>query len=229
MKGHQFMKHFFRAACAALLVLLVSMPASAAQSEIDRCVKNLEKQYGTMKDFHADFEQETQLASIKRVEKGSGAVWFKKPGKMLWEYKTPQVQKIILDGKTLWFYVPEDKQVMKNNFSTIPQHIVVDLFRGKIVIQEKFKVSFIQEEMKNSRKEISLELIPLVYDPTVKKLTVWVDPEKFYIMRSSLEDEFGTKTMLVFSNITIDKNIPDATFEFTPPPGVEVFEPPQAH
>ncbi len=107
----------------------------------------------------------------KRVEKGSGSVWFKKPGKMLWEYKTPQAQKIILDGKNLWFYVPEDKQVMKNNFSTIPQHIVVDLFRGKIAIQEKFKVSFIQEEMKNSRKEISLELIPLAYDPTVKKLT----------------------------------------------------------
>ena len=112
---------------------------------------------------------------------------------MLWEYKTPQVQKIILDGKTLWFYVPDDKQVMKNNFSTIPQHIVVDLFRGKIAIQEKFKVAFIQEEMKNSRKEISLELIPLAYDPTVKKLTLWVDPEKFYIMRTCLEDEFGTK------------------------------------
>ena len=214
-------------AAAALAVLVLSIPAWAAQSEIDRCVKNLEKQYGDMKDFHADFVQETQLASIKRIEKGAGAVWFKKPGKMLWEYKTPQAQKIILDGKTLWFYVPEDKQVMKNNFSTIPQHIVVDLFRGKIAIQEKFKVSFVQEEMKNNKKEISLELLPLAYDPTVKKLTLWVDPEKFYIMRTCLEDEFGTRTILVFSNIAIDKNTPDATFEFIPPPGVEVFEPPQ--
>jgi outer membrane lipoprotein carrier protein len=214
-------------AAAALAVLVLSMPVWAAQSEIDRCVKALEKRYGTMKDFHADFTQETHLASIQRVEKGSGAVWFKKPGKMLWEYKTPQVQQIILDGKTLWFYVPDDKQVMKNNFSTIPQHILVDLFRGKIAIQEKFKVAFVQEEMKNSRKELSLELIPLSYDPTVKKLTLWVDPEKFYIMRTCLEDEFGTKTILVFSNIAIDKNTPDTTFEFTPPPGVEVFEPPQ--
>jgi len=220
-------KLFLSAACAALMLLLASQPAYAAQSEIDRCVKNLEKQYGTMKDFHADFQQETHLASIKRIEKGAGAVWFKKPGKMLWEYKTPQAQKIILDGKTLWFYVPEDKQVMKNNFSTIPQHIVVDLFRGKIAIQEKFKVSFVQEEMKNSKKELSLELLPLAYDPTVKKLTLWIDPEKFYIMRTCLEDDFGTKTILVFSNIAIDKNIADATFEFTPPPGVEVFEPPQ--
>jgi outer membrane lipoprotein carrier protein len=230
MKGWRFMKKLFlAAACAALMLLLASPPASAAQSEIDRCVKNLEKQYGAMKDFHADFQQETHLASIKRVEKGSGGVWFKKPGKMLWEYKTPQAQKIILDGKTLWFYVPEDKQAMKNNFSIIPQHIVVDLFQGKIAIQEKFKVTFVQEETKNSKKEISLELVPLIQDPTVKKLSLWVDPEKFYIMRTCLEDEFGTKTMLTFSNITTDKNIPDATFVFTPPPGVEIFEPPQVN
>jgi outer membrane lipoprotein carrier protein len=213
---------------SSLLVLALSTPAFAAQSEVDRVVKKLEKQYETMKDFHAGFEQETRLASINRVEKGSGTIWFKKPGKMLWEYAAPQVQKIILDGKNLWLYLPEDKQVMKNNFSTIPQHIVVDLFRGKIIIQEKFKVSLMQQELKNSAKEISLELVPLSYDPTVKKLTLWVDAEKFYILRTCLEDDFGTKTMLAFSHIEIDKNIPDSTFAFTPPPGVEVFEPPQA-
>ena len=222
------MKNIF-AVAAALMVPVLFAPAFAAQSEIDRCVKNLEKQYETMKDFHADFQQETRLASINRTEKGSSSIWFKKPGKMLWEYKAPQAQKIILDGKNLWFYVPEDKQVMKNNFSTIPQHIVVDLFRGKIIIQEKFKVSFVPDETKNSKKEISLELMPLVYDPTVKKLTLWVDPEKFYILRTCLEDDFGTRTMLTFSNMAIDKNIPDSTFAFTPPPGVEVFEPPQVN
>lgn len=220
------MKNIF-AVAAALMVLALFAPAFGAQSEIDRCVKKLEKQYEAMKDFHADFQQETRLASINRVEKGSGAIWFKKPGKMLWEYTAPQAQKIILDGKNLWLYLPEDRQVMKNNFTTIPQHIVVDLFRGKVVIQEKFKVSLVQQEPKSSTGEISLELVPRVFDPTVKKLTLWVDAEKFYILRTCLEDDFGTRTMLTFSNIAIDKNIPDATFAFTPPPGVEVFEPPQ--
>jgi len=219
------MKHIF---FAAALIMLLTSQSFAAQGEVDRVVKKLEKQYETMKDFHAGFQQETRLASINRVEKGSGAIWFKKPGKMLWEYTAPQAQKIILDGKNLWLYLPEDKQVMKNNFSTIPQHIVVDLFRGKVVIQEKFKVRLVQEEQTGSAKEISLELVPLVFDPTVKKLTLWVDPEKFYILRTCLEDDFGTKTMLAFSRMEIDKNIPDSTFAFTPPPGVEVFEPPQA-
>ncbi len=208
----------------AVFLLIPALSHAAPKDDLNTAVKKLEKQYEAMKDFHADFTQETRLASINKVEKGAGAVWFKKPGKMLWEYTAPQAQKIILDGKNLWLYVPEDKQVMKNNFSTIPQHIVVDLFRGKIAIQEKFKVSPAQSE---NKKEIALDLVPLAYDPTVKKLTLWVDAEKFYILRTTLEDDFGTRTTLAFSNIAIDKNIPDSTFAFTPPPGVEVFEPPQ--
>lgn len=220
------MKHMF-AAAASLALLMLCAPAFGSQSEVDRCVGKIEKQYADMKDFHADFQQETRLASINRVEKGSGSIRFKKPGKMLWEYTAPQAQKIILDGKNLWLYLPEDKQVMKNNFSTIPQHIVSDLFLGKIEIQKKFKVRLLQQDQKSSTKEISLELTPLVFDPTIKKLTLWVDPAKSYVLRTCLEDDFGTKTMLTFSNIAINTNIPDATFAFTPPPGVEIFEPPQ--
>jgi outer membrane lipoprotein carrier protein len=208
--------------------LLFSAPAPAApKDDINAAVKKLEKQYEAMKNFHADFTQETRLASINRTEKGAGSVSFKKPGKMLWEYTAPQAQKIILDGKNLWFYVPEDKQVMKNNFSTIPQHIVVDLFRGRINIQEKFKVAPAPAEARDAAPGLALELVPKAYDPSVKKLTLWIDPQKYHILRTCLEDDFGTKTVLSFSGIAIDKHMPDSTFAFTVPPGVEVFEPPQ--
>lgn len=217
------MKHL---CLAALLCLALSASAFGAASDIDRCVTGLEKRYEAMKDLHAVFKQETRLASINRVEKGAGEIWFKKPGKMLWEYTAPQAQKIILDGANLWLYLPEDRQVMKNNYSTIPQHIVVDLFRGRIHIREKFKVA--PAGPAPGQQGIGLELVPRAFDPTVKKLTLWVDAKTSHILRTCLEDDFGTVTTLTFSNIAIDTGIPDATFSFTPPPGVEVFEPPQA-
>jgi outer membrane lipoprotein carrier protein len=198
-----------------------------AQSEIDRWISRVESRYGTMKDFQAEFKQETFLSSINKIEKGSGSVYFKKDALMLWEYKSPAVQKIILDGTNLWFYLPEENQVMKNNYSTIPRHIVIDLFRGKIEIQKKFKVSSVQSETKEQQTEIALELLPIIYNPTMTKLTLWIDPKKSYIIRTSLEDEFGNKTVLKFFNIEIDKGIDDTLFQFTPPPGVEIFEPPQ--
>jgi outer membrane lipoprotein carrier protein len=222
------MKKIFYTTLPLILSFFFFCPSAfCAQSEIDRCISKLEKKYEAMKDFHALFEQETHLSSIKRVEKGGGTVYFKKEGKMLWEYSKPTVQKIILDGKNLWFYLPEEKQVMKNNFSAIPQHIVVDLFRGKINIQEKFKVSFIQQVLKDKKAEIVIELIPIIYNPAIKKLTLWIEPEEYYISKSSFEDEFGNKTVLIFLKIEVDKGIDDSRFEFVPPPGVEIFEPPK--
>ena len=54
-----------------------------------------------------------------------------------------------------------------------------------------------------------------------------IDPEKYYISKSSLEDEFGNNTVLTFSNIKVDSGIDDSRFMFVPPPGVDIFEPPK--
>jgi outer membrane lipoprotein-sorting protein len=36
----------------------------------------------------------------------------------------------------------------------------------------------------------------------------------------------GNRTLLKFSAIIIDKGLSDSLFMFTPPPGVEIYEPP---
>jgi outer membrane lipoprotein-sorting protein len=38
----------------------------------------------------------------------SGTVYFSRPGRMRWEYESPQKQLFIADGKSVWFYVPAD-------------------------------------------------------------------------------------------------------------------------
>ncbi|MCX8044356.1 MAG: outer membrane lipoprotein chaperone LolA [Desulfobacterota bacterium] len=206
-----------------LCIVLCAASAAAQEQAVDKYVTAIEQRYAALQDFHADFEQETTMASVSQSEKGSGSVWLKKGGKMLWHYKKPEEQKIILDGKNLWIYLPADKQVMKNNFSAIPQHIVVDIFRGQINIRDKFTVALLREEPPC----VVLELVPREYDPTVKKLRLWYDPEKRLLTKTELEDDLGTKTQLTFKRISIDKGIKDSLFEFTPPKGVDVFEPPQ--
>ena len=210
----------------AAFLFFIPMNVFCAQSEIDRHISKLEDRYESMKDFRADFEQETSQSSIKIVQKAKGEVYFKKGGRMLWHYNEPEKQQIILDGKNLWIYLPDEKQVMKNNFNIIPTHIVVDLFRGKINIQHKFKVIYVQNIVKSGKSEIVLELVPLIYDPTLTKLILHINPEKYFITSSAIEDEFGNVTVLKFINISVDSGIKDSLFIFKPPPGVDVFEPP---
>jgi outer membrane lipoprotein carrier protein len=48
---------------------------------------------------------------IQRTE--AGVVYFRRPGKMRFEYEAPERNLFLVDGKTAWFYVPADHTVMR--------------------------------------------------------------------------------------------------------------------
>jgi outer membrane lipoprotein carrier protein len=209
-----------------VLSILAAGHSTCAAGTLDDCIRGLEQRYRAMQDLSARFEQETYIGSLKRAEKGAGMVYFKKGGKMYWEYTQPAVQKIYLDGKNLWFYLPEDNQVLKNDVSKLPSDITLDLFAGKLKIREKFNVQVVFGEAQEQKDTFVLKLSPKTAHPNLKSLTLWVDQKNYCITRSSLEDEIGNRTLLKFSAITIDKGLSDSLFMFTPPPGVEIYEPP---
>ena len=74
----------------------------------------LKKGYASMDDLQADFNQRTYVAALKREEKGSGELFLKKRdgGAMFrFNYLKPK-QQIISNGKSVWYYLPENKQVI---------------------------------------------------------------------------------------------------------------------
>jgi outer membrane lipoprotein carrier protein len=57
------------------------------------------------------FERYSEGQKQARFE--SGTVYFKRPGRMRWEYESPEKKLFLADGKTVWFYVPYDHTVTK--------------------------------------------------------------------------------------------------------------------
>lgn len=49
----------------------------------------------------------------RKVRAESGIVYFRRPGKMRWEYEAPEKNVFLVDGKTAWFYVPADRTVTR--------------------------------------------------------------------------------------------------------------------
>lgn len=209
------------------LVVMLPMNAVGDPGDVGPAVKKLEQAYESLHDMQAVFQQETSSGAIAVVQQAAGRVYFKKVGKMLWHYETPEEQLIVLDGKTLWFYLPAEKQAMRNNFSIIPQHIVADLFRGRMDVLAKFRVSFVPRKADDTGDQVMLELVPIEPDPTVSRLIVWLDPISYLVRKTSLTDGFGNRTELMFQDIKVDQGLSDSVFVFTPPSDVDVFEPPQ--
>jgi outer membrane lipoprotein carrier protein len=47
------------------------------------------------------------------VRSEAGVAYFRRPGKMRWEYESPEKNLFLVDGKTAWFYVPADHTVTR--------------------------------------------------------------------------------------------------------------------
>ncbi|MCL4245947.1 MAG: outer membrane lipoprotein chaperone LolA, partial [Candidatus Dadabacteria bacterium] len=99
---------------------IASLPQAALASDgLDSVVDRIQKKYEHISDFHADFSQEAEVKALNKVQKAEGEVWFKKPGKMRWNYHTPAQDEIVSDGNTLWYYSQEEKQVIESPLSKV--------------------------------------------------------------------------------------------------------------
>ena len=106
--------NFFRILFIALLCHggIHTAAASDTGFTAQTFLESLEKQYAG-RTFSAAFTQTSVMTALDISETASGRAWFSHPGKMKWQYLTPERHDIITNGSTLWIYRPDENQVMK--------------------------------------------------------------------------------------------------------------------
>lgn len=106
-----------RTAPVALVALSLYSGAAKATSTGDRGRAS----HRTAREIERRFEARYKHASTLKAafyerygsgkgtgEAESGTVYFSRPGRMRWEYESPQKKLFIVDGKNVWFYIPDD-------------------------------------------------------------------------------------------------------------------------
>src|SRR5216684_2445356 len=92
------------------LVLLLS--PLAGSREAGALSSRLEARYRGAKTLQATFlERYSENGRVVRTE--AGTAYFRRPGRMRWEYERPEKDLFLVDGKTAWFYVPADHTVTR--------------------------------------------------------------------------------------------------------------------
>jgi outer membrane lipoprotein carrier protein len=95
-----------------LVCFLGSPIPSTPDSEAQAIVKRLEATYRSAKTLQATFlERYSEGGRTTRAE--SGIVYFRRPGKMRFDYEVPEKNLFLVDGKYAWFYVPADHTVTR--------------------------------------------------------------------------------------------------------------------
>src|SRR6266446_9671839 len=95
----------------------------------------LEARYRAARTLQATFlERYSENGRLVRVE--AGRAYFRKPGKMRWEYESPENHLFLVDGKTAWFYVPADHTVTR-----VPAKQSEDLRTPLALLAGRMKIS----------------------------------------------------------------------------------------
>jgi len=75
-------------------------------------VAALARHYNRLRSLQAEFVQRYTLGQTTWVE--SGRVYFQKPGRMRWEYQSPEEKLFLCDGSYVYLYVPAEQQVSRS-------------------------------------------------------------------------------------------------------------------
>src|SRR5204863_5467710 len=104
--------HRQRLAAVLAAGLLTAHPAARPATTSDQeTAQALQKKYAAIKDFSADFVHVYEGGVLKKKVTEQGHVLIKKPGRMRWEYTSPEPKLFVSDGSKLYSYIPQDKQV----------------------------------------------------------------------------------------------------------------------
>src|SRR5436190_9252592 len=169
-------------AAAAIPAPAASTATAAApgRRELPVVVERVQKRYDGAADFRATFNQTLTNTAFKRHSSSTGEVLLKKPGRMRWNYKTPDPKMYLADGDLLWLYEPEDKQAFKQDLKASQLPAALAFLTGKGKLKDEFEMSFAERSPYGTPRDYVLSLRPKQAQPQVKEMTFVVDPESFH-------------------------------------------------
>jgi outer membrane lipoprotein carrier protein len=216
----------------ALMIFLVT--ASTAQ-DVNTVRRALEARYQHARTLRASFF-ERYADGNGGASAESGTVYFSRPGRMRWEYESPEQKLFIVDGTNVWFYVPADHTASRAKLKESSDwRTPLALLTGKadlsklcrsiqLVGSETEKGTQLKEEPVPPGNSVLL-CMPrdVAGSDTSFQVLFETDPDA-RLARVVIREPGHVETEFRFGNWEENGVIPEVKFHFQPPPGVAIVD-----
>ena len=166
----------------------------------------------------------------------SGVVYFSQPGRMRWEYESPEQKLFIVDGTNVWFYVPADRTVSRAKVKESSDwRTPLALLTGKSDLAKLCRTIEIVDPAKDqnpadhpsSPDNDVLRCVPkhepADADQEIREILLEADPAA-HLVRLLIRQPGNLETEFRFANWQENLPIAETMFHFAPPPGVTVVD-----
>ncbi|MEA3427914.1 MAG: outer membrane lipoprotein carrier protein LolA, partial [Thermodesulfobacteriota bacterium] len=203
----KYLKIIILSSCLAFILLNpqaaqckdASLPLNLLLNEI---MDKIENRYAA-KGFSANFSQESTIKAMDITDTASGNLFVKAPGMMRWEYKKPDQQLIITDGKRLWIYRQDDNQVMVGISPYFFGNGKGSGFLSDMkIVREKFNIAL---DDKSSDKYYVLKLTPKEKAFDISLIYLSISINTFDIVQITTYNSYNDETKIYLKNIEFKK------------------------
>jgi outer membrane lipoprotein carrier protein len=193
---------------------------------VEAVVRGIENRYHGAATLKATFlERRSEGKSSVAIE--SGTAYFRKPGRMRWEYESPEARLFITDGKYAWFFVPADHTVSRAKMkASDDERVPLALLTGQARLSRVCKRVELADVKVLAAANIVLRCLPRAEGAFLDAL-VEADAE-YRLARIVVREPGEVETEFRFANWQENLPLPDAMFRFAAPPGVAIVEEPAA-
>jgi outer membrane lipoprotein carrier protein len=210
-------------AISIAVIWLAAAISAAALPNVQAVARAIDSHYNRLRSLQADFTEIYQGGGIERTE--SGTMWLKKPGKMRWEYRSPEEKLFVGDGRDAWLYLPTEKQARKSSMRRLEDlRSPLAFLLGKSKLEKELQgLSFAPDVQASQPGNSMLRGVPRGMEDRVRQVMLEVTPEQ-RIVRILVHGTDDSITEYRLNNQRENVEVPDNKFRFIAPPGAEIVE-----
>jgi outer membrane lipoprotein carrier protein len=188
-------------------------------------MESLENFVKTARSGRADFTQVITApprdGQAARSKTSSGSFEFQRPNRFRFAYRKPFEQTIVADGQTLWLYDVDLKQVTQRQQAKVLGSTPAALVAASPDI-ETLKRDFDLQALPDKDGLQWVQATPKAKDGQLTGMKVGFRGDQLAAL--DIQDSFGQRSLITFSNLQLNTGVSADAFRFQPPAGVDVVK-----
>lgn len=209
-------------------------------TDVVPAVRRFEARYHSASTLQATF-LERYSENGRLVRASAGIAYFRRPGKMRWEYESPEKNLFLVDGKSAWFYVPVDHTATR-----VPAKQSADWRTPLALLAGEAKLSRVCSAISPAKGELPESPEDVVvfcavrgsqekHEPTAQPkgrsdasssedtiAFLELDTSSGELRRVLVRQPGGVSLEFKFANWQLNPSLPESFFHFAPSPGTAI-------
>ena len=199
-----------------ILLIISSLQAQGTRKFTESQKQAFEKQFidksRSISTLQSAFVQTKTSTMVSHSAVSKGNMYYRNPSMLIWEYTSPSKSSLIVDGRSTRLLDENGNIVGNKNVSKQLGSLIINMINGNSIVDNKL---FTTEIFEIANNQILVVLTPQQrrlkdFYSTIK---IKVDHNTLIATEISMDEKSGDNTVVSFTNIQLNKDIPTSKFK----------------